>query len=58
MGTAVKHFGSTTTSRGNAFDYATTSGIADRAIELVPAKFADAPLSLVENGSGISARTL
>jgi lipopolysaccharide/colanic/teichoic acid biosynthesis glycosyltransferase len=48
MGTAVKHFGSTTTSRGNAFDYATSSGIADVAIELVPTKFSDAPLSLVE----------
>ena len=48
MGTAVKHFGSTTTSRGNAFDFAATTTVADRAIDLVPAKFADARFSLVE----------
>jgi lipopolysaccharide/colanic/teichoic acid biosynthesis glycosyltransferase len=49
MGTAVKHFGSTTTSRGNAFDFAPSTGASDRAIELMPAKFADSRLTLVDN---------
>jgi lipopolysaccharide/colanic/teichoic acid biosynthesis glycosyltransferase len=38
MGTAVKHFSSTTTSRGNGFDYAIRTGTAERVLELQPAK--------------------
>ena len=50
MGTAVSHFGTTTSSRGNGFEYARTAGVAEVAIELLPTPFADSSLQLVEAG--------
>jgi lipopolysaccharide/colanic/teichoic acid biosynthesis glycosyltransferase len=48
MGTAVSHFGSTTASRGKAFEYGPSGALADAALEFVPA-FGDTTLSLVES---------
>jgi lipopolysaccharide/colanic/teichoic acid biosynthesis glycosyltransferase len=48
MGTAVSHFGATTTSSGNAFDYGRGMAAADVALDLVPTPFENAQLSLVE----------
>jgi lipopolysaccharide/colanic/teichoic acid biosynthesis glycosyltransferase len=46
MGTAVSHFGATTRSSGNAFDYG--RGKADVALDLVPTPFENPQLSLVQ----------
>src|SRR5262245_41066597 len=46
MGTAVSHFGATTRSSGNAFDYG--RGNVDGALDLVPTPFENAQLSLVQ----------
>ena len=47
MGSAVSHFGATTTSSGNAFDYSRGTAAADVALE-VTTPFENARLSLVE----------
>ena len=46
MGTAVSHFGSATTPRGNGFKYGSGSTTAEPALELVPTSRNDALLSL------------
>jgi lipopolysaccharide/colanic/teichoic acid biosynthesis glycosyltransferase len=48
MGTAVTHFGSTKTSRGNALEFNTKVAATDLAIDLRPTPFADTGLSLVQ----------
>jgi len=48
MGTAVSHFGATTTSSGNAFDSGRGTAATDVALDLVPTPFENAKLSLVE----------
>lgn len=47
MGTAVSHFGTATTSRGNGFDYGKTGAVADVALELVATPYSDSPLRLI-----------
>ncbi|HEY9230237.1 MAG TPA: sugar transferase [Gemmatimonadaceae bacterium] len=48
MGTAVSHFGATTTSSGKVFEYGRGGAVADVALELLPTPYADTSLSLVE----------
>ena len=48
MGTALSHFSATTTLRGASYDFdLPTPVVADRAIEVIPAPYADARLHLV-----------
>lgn len=47
MGTAVSHFGTTTTSGGNGFDHGRVRKSGEVALDLVPTPFADTSLRLV-----------
>jgi len=48
MGTALQHFGTTPSSRGNGLEYGRSAALSDVALELLPAQFHDSGLSLVE----------
>jgi lipopolysaccharide/colanic/teichoic acid biosynthesis glycosyltransferase len=48
MGTALQHFSTAPSSRGNGLDFGRSGALSDVALELLPAEFHEAELTLVE----------